>query len=85
MGCVSKRKILHGFFAKVVMKQDWCNIPVSVPWRSSGNYRDMQIWLIDNLDLLDWDLDGVDMNDLNRRIVRFARQKDAVLFSLRWA
>ena len=67
------------------MKRDWCNIPVSVPWRSSGHYRDVQIWLIDNIDSLDWDLDGLDFNNPNNRIVRFAREQDAVLFALRWA
>lgn len=66
------------------MKRDWCNIPVSVPWRSSGNYRDMQIWLLDNINSLDWDIEGADMNNLDNRIVRFARKDDAVLFALRW-
>lgn len=65
-------------------RRDWCNIPVSVPWRSTGHYRDVQIWLIDNIDSLDWDLDGLDFNNPNNRIVRFARERDAVLFALRW-
>lgn len=66
------------------MKRDWCNIiTVSVPWRSSGNYRDMQIWLLDNINTLDWDLDEADVNKSGNIIVRFARSKDAVLFSLR--
>lgn len=67
------------------MKQDWCNIPVSVPWRSTGHFRDLQIWLIDNLNTLDWDIVGADMNNLDNRIVMFARSRDAVLFALRWA
>lgn len=65
-------------------KRDWCNIPVSVPWRSTGNFRDLQIWLLDNINSLDYNLDGVDYNDLDNRIVYFARERDAVLFALRW-
>ena len=67
------------------MKRDWCNIPVSVSWRSTGNYRDLQIWLIDNIDSLDWYIDGLDFNNPNNRIVRFARERDAVLFALQWS
>lgn len=66
-------------------KRDWCNIPVSVSWRSTGHFRDLQIWLIDNIDSLDWNIEGADYNNLNNRIVRFARERDAVLFALRWA
>lgn len=65
-------------------KRDWCNIPVSVPWRSTGHFRDLQIWLIDNIDSLDWNIEGADYNNLDNRIVRFARERDAVLFALRW-
>ncbi len=65
-------------------KRDWCNIPVSVPWRSTGNFRDLQIWLLDNINSLDWNIDGVDYNDLDNRIVYFAYERDAVLFALRW-
>lgn len=64
---------------------DWCNIPVSVPWRSTGHFRDLRIWLIDNVNSLDWTIDGVDYNDLNNRIVRFAQERDAILFALRWS
>lgn len=65
-------------------KHDWCNIPVSVPWRSSGHFQDLRIWLIDNINSLDYNLDGVDYNDLSNRIVYFAYERDAVLFALRW-
>lgn len=65
-------------------KRDWCNIPVSVPWRSTGHFRDLQIWLIDNIDSLDWNIEGADYNNLDNRIVNFAYERDAVLFALRW-
>ncbi len=66
------------------MKADWCNIPVSLPWRGSGHFRDLQIWLLDNVDERDWDFDGVDPKNFNNRIYYFAREKDANWFSLRW-
>ena len=67
------------------MKADWCNIPVSLPWRSSGHFRDLQIWLLDNVDERDWDFDGVDPKNFNNRIYYFAREKDANWFALRWS
>ncbi len=66
------------------MKADWCNIPVSLPWRGSGHFRDLRIWLLDNVDERDWDFDGVDPKNSNNRIYYFAREKDANWFSLRW-
>lgn len=65
------------------MKRYWCNIPVSIPWRSTGNFRDLQVWLLDNIHDTDWEIEGADFNNLNNRIIRFANKKDAVLFALR--
>ncbi len=67
------------------MKADWCNIPVSLPWRGSGHFRDLRIWLLDNVDERDWDFDGVDPKNFNNRIYYFAREKDANWFALRWS
>ena len=66
-------------------KEERCNIPVSVPWRSTGTWRDVRIWLIGNIKDANYDLGGVDMLNLDNRIVRFAREQDAVLFSLTWS
>jgi hypothetical protein len=67
-------------------KRDWCNIPVSVPWRSTGQWRDLRIWLIENVHDMDYDAyAGVDLEDYDRRVFYFAQKKDAVLFALRWA
>ena len=67
------------------MKQDWCNIKVSIPWRCSGHFRDLRIWLLDNVDELDWDFDGADPDNEDNRIYYFALHKDATLFALRWS
>ena len=66
------------------MKSDWCNIRVSVPWRSSGKFRDLQIWLIDNVKDTDYEFKGMDPNNSNNRIFYFALKSDAVQFALRW-
>ena len=66
-------------------KADWCNIRVSIPWCSTGHFRDLRIWLLDNVDERDWDFYGTDSKNHNNRIYYFARQKDAVLFALRWS
>lgn len=66
-------------------KRDWCNIPVSVPYCSTGQWRDLRIWLIDHVHHMDYDAAGVDLNDYDKRVFYFARQKDAVLFTLRWS
>jgi len=63
----------------------WCYIPVSVPWRSSGNFRDLRIWLLDNVPATDWEIEGHDPKNLDNRIVRFTKKQDAVLFALRWS
>ena len=67
------------------MKSDWCNIRVSIPWRSSGNFRNIQIWLLDTVNERDWDYDGADIKNLSNRIYYFAHQADATLFALRWS
>ena len=66
-------------------KSDWCNIRVSIPWRNSGNFRDIQIWLLDTVNERDWDYDGADIKNLSNRIYYFAHQADATLFALRWS
>ena len=66
-------------------KRDWCNIPVSVPWRSTGQWRDLRCWLVDNVDDMDYDAAGVDLEDYDNRVFYFAREKDAILFALRWS
>lgn len=67
------------------MKEDWCNIRVSVPWRSTGQFRDLRIWLLDNVEETDYEFKGLDNLDSERRIFYFARKPDAVLFSLTWS
>lgn len=66
------------------MKADWCTIPVSVPWRGSEHFRDLQIWLLDHVNHNDYDFAGVDSKNQLNRIVYFGRTKDATLFALRW-
>lgn len=66
------------------MKQDWCNIEVSVPWCRYGHFRELRIWLLDNVDERDWDFDGIDPKNPDNRIYYFARREDATLFALRW-
>ena len=65
-------------------KRDWCNIPIRVTWHSTGQWRDLRIWLIDNVNELDYEVCGVDLDDYNKRIIYFAREKDALWFSLKW-
>ena len=62
----------------------WCTIPVSVPWRSTGQFRDLRIWLLDNVLNMDYDYFGVDYENTNNRKYYFAREEDAALFALRW-
>lgn len=66
-------------------KHDWCNIPVSVTWRSTGQWRDLRIWLIDNVHDLDYDLAGVDLENYDKRVIYFAREQDATAFALKWS
>jgi len=64
---------------------DYCNIKASVPWRSTDQWRDLRIWLLDNVNALDYDIYGIDIDNINNRIVWFARKEDALHFILRWA
>lgn len=66
-------------------KRDWCNIPVKVPYRSTGQWRDLRIWLIENVHDMDYDSAGVDLQDYDKRVFYFARSRDALLFSLKWS
>ena len=64
----------------------WCNIPVSFPWRSTGNFRDLRIWLLDNVpNHGDYSYYGEDSENPNNRIYYFAREEDAAMFALRWS
>lgn len=67
------------------MRKDWCNIPVSVPWGGMNHFRDLRIWLLDNVDELDYDFAGADPKNHKNRIFYFAKEKDATIFMLRWA
>jgi len=66
-------------------KSDYCNIKTSVPWRSTDQWRDLRIWLLDNVNALDYDIYGVDVDNINNRVVFFAWEKDAFHFILRWS
>ncbi len=66
-------------------KRDWCNIPVKVPYRSTGQWRDLRIWLMENVHDMDYDAAGVDLQDYNRRVFYFARKEDATWFALTWS
>lgn len=59
---------------------------VSVPWRSTGQWRDVQIWLLDNVPCYDnYAFVGVDIYIPSNRIYYFAHEKDAMLFALKWS
>jgi hypothetical protein len=62
-----------------------CTIETSVPWTSTGNYRDLRIWLIDNIDEKCYYIAGADFKNLSNRIVWFENRHDAVHFILRWS
>lgn len=63
----------------------WCSIRISVPWRSTGQFRDMQIWLLDNVpDHCDYEFVGVDLGNTSNRLFFFSKEKDATMFALRW-
>ena len=66
-------------------KSDYCNIKTSVPWRSTDQWRDLRIWLLDNVNALDYDISYMDSDNNEKRVVFFAFQKDATLFLLRWS
>lgn len=60
-------------------------IPVSVPWCSTGHWRDVRIWLLDNVWGGNYQLLGSDDYRNTNRVVEFASEKDATLFALRWS
>jgi hypothetical protein len=66
-------------------KRDWCNIPVKVLYRSTGQWRDLRIWLIENVDDMDYIAAGPDLTYPHRRVFYFARERDALWFALRWS
>lgn len=66
------------------MKADWCNIPVSVPWDRYEHLRNLQIWLLDNVDEHNWDWGGADTKNPDNRVYYFSRHQDATMFALRW-
>jgi hypothetical protein len=68
-----------------VSKRDWCNVPVRVQWQGSGQWRDLRIWLIENVHDMDYDAAGADLEDYRKRVIWFAREQDAVQFALRWS
>jgi hypothetical protein len=56
----------------------WCTIPVTFKWTSSGQFRDLRIWLLDNVP-------NYDSYDIHGQMVYFSREQDAIMFALRWA
>ena len=63
----------------------WCKTPVSVRWGSSGRWRDVQIWLLDNVPKYEnYEFTGMDPENPENRIIWFANEKDAALFALTW-
>lgn len=66
------------------VKDDWCNIRVSIPYRGGQIYQEICRWLNDNIGLADYDYRGVDNKNSDHRVYYFAFEKDAIMFSLRW-
>lgn len=66
-------------------KLDRCYIPISVPWKSTGNFRDLHIWLIDHIDDKNYTLGGIDLFNDKNRMVYFAYEDDAITFKLIWS
>jgi hypothetical protein len=66
-------------------KRDWCNIPVRVRWQGSNQWQDLRVWLQEHVHDWDYDAAGADIEDLNRKTIWFARERDAVSFALRWS
>lgn len=70
----------------LVMKQDYCNIPVKVPVFSRGQNRELVSWLRNNIDHRDYDYSYLYFDTYDNTVtVFFAKKKDAVLFTLRWS
>lgn len=69
-----------------IQRKYWCNIPVSIPWGSTGRFRDIQIWLLDNVVYHDdYEFSGIDDTNSKNRIFNFCKEKDAIMFALRWS
>ena len=66
-------------------KRDWCTIPVRVRWQGSGQWQDLRVWLQEHVHDFDYDAAGQDLLDHSKRVVYFARERDAVQFALRWS
>ena len=66
------------------MKFDWCNIGVAMPWKGEDHFKNLLIWLSKNIDERDWDWDVPFDKDEFHRVYYFAKQTDAVIFSMRW-
>jgi hypothetical protein len=66
------------------MKADWCNIPVSVSWQGTGHFRDLRIWLDENVAYGNYDWGGADTKNPDNRVYYFSRHQDATMFALRW-
>jgi hypothetical protein len=69
----------------VGVKDDWCNIRVSVPWRGTRSFRDLRIWLIENVKDTDYEFKGMDNVNSDNRIFWFAYEQDAMMFTLIWS
>lgn len=61
------------------------NIPVSVPWRSFRHFRDLRIWLLDNVGHDEYRLAGLDPKNGHNRMVYFTNEQDAIMFKMRWS
>lgn len=66
-------------------KRDWCNIPVQVQWQGSSQWQDLRVWLQEHVHDWDYDAAGVDIDKHIWRVIWFARERDAVMFALRWS
>lgn len=64
---------------------DHCNIPIKILYRGTREWRDLRLWLLDNVGPEDYVLAGSDLNHYSLRVVWFAHERDAVLFALRWS
>ena len=65
-----------------------CTIRASVPWKSTGQWRDVQIWLLDNVPSGYghlYEFVGMDLLNRDNRVYYFARERDASMFLLRWS
>ena len=68
-------------------KKVYCNIPVIFKRTTTKNAYEMRQWLVDNIDPECYDAEDfspVQFDSTCRRIW-FAKEKDAIFFSLKWA